>query len=74
MTLNSDFTWHGYISLLICFKGEVEIPTLDDQSLMVWMRLAAARDFKKIHSVINHDLKEGDVLQVKWIFNIKGGV
>lgn len=45
------------------YRGDITIPNLDDPSLMVWMRLAAGKDFKKIHSVIDYDLKEGDVLQ-----------
>jgi len=39
------------------------IPELTDQSLMVWMRYAATKDFTKLFGVINHDLKANDNVQ-----------
>jgi len=50
--------WNG-----IKIRGETTIPDLKDESLMVWMRYAPTSDFKKIHSIIKHDLEEGDILE-----------
>jgi len=44
-------------------RGEVEIPDLQDESLLIWLRYASSSNFKKIHSIIHYDLNEGDVLE-----------
>lgn len=44
-------------------RGQVDIPGLDDESLMVWLRYGATSNIKKIHSRINVDLEKGDVLE-----------
>lgn len=44
-------------------RGEVDIPDLNDESLMVWLRYGSTSNFKKIHSRINVDLDEQDVLE-----------
>lgn len=45
------------------YRGPGEIPEITDQSLMVWMRYAATPDFTKLHGVIHHSLKKGDIIQ-----------
>lgn len=44
-------------------RGRTTIPSLDDESLMVWMRHATGPSFHKIHSRINENLNEGDILK-----------
>lgn len=62
---NSEFTnvvdetiWNGK-----SIRGEVTIPDLQDESLLIWLRYASSSNFKKIHSIIHHDLNAGDVLE-----------
>jgi len=44
-------------------RASGKVPELSDQSLMVWMRYAATKDFTKLHSVIDTPLKSGDKIE-----------
>jgi len=46
------------------YRGPIEIPELNDESLMVWMRYAATSKFHKLHSIIHHDLQKGDEITI----------
>jgi len=44
------------------YRSLITMPQIMDESLMVWMRMAATPHFKKIHSIINTDLTAGHTI------------
>jgi len=60
--LSNDPTLTNKVYQLDNYRSATTLPDIMDESLMVWMRMAATPHFKKIHSVINTNLSAGDTI------------